>query len=120
MMRQARAQSVARASVILAPACLVSGPLIWFAHFTLLYGGHTAFCAIGTPGMHLLVIAATIAAGLLLIMVAVASLRALTARTAELSRGQRFQHQVAMLVVGLSAVAVAWVGITATVVPACS
>jgi hypothetical protein len=107
---------------MLAPVCLVSGPLIWFTHFTLLYGGHTAFCAIGAPGIHLLVIAATIAAGLLLATAAVASLRALraTARTRELSRGQRFQHQAALLVAGLSAVAVAWVGITATVVPACS
>ena len=46
-MQEGRASSVGRGSAMMAAACLVSGPLIWFTHFALLYGGHTVFCAIG-------------------------------------------------------------------------
>jgi hypothetical protein len=121
-MQEARAPSRERGNAMLAPACLVAGPLIWFVHFVLVYGGHTMFCAFGASGIGWFVIAATGAAALLLSAVAAMSLDALRRPgwTEVMSPGQRFQHRAAMLAVGLSALAVVWVGITATVVPACS
>ncbi len=93
---------------------LVLGPIVWAAHFAVVYGAHTALCAIRPPGT---------AEASVAMAVGIATLAALlTLLLAGMTPGTavRFRRDVTLLLTVLSAIAVAWLGITVLIVPVCT
>lgn len=93
---------------------LVLGPIVWAAHFAFVYGAHTALCAVGPPGTAEVSVAiavgiATCAALLTLLLAGMAPGTAVP-----------FRRNVGFLLTVLSAIAIAWLGITAIIVPVCT
>lgn len=90
------------------------GPIVWAFHLGIVYGAHTAICAIrpfGTAETAMAVTAgvATLAALLVLLLAGTAPGTSLP-----------FRRDVGFLLTVLSAIAIAWLGITAAIVPACT
>jgi hypothetical protein len=93
---------------------LMLGPIVWALHLAIVYGAHTAICTIrpfGTPEPSVAVTAAgaTFVALLALLLAGMAPGTAVP-----------FRRNVGLLLMALSAIAIAWLGITAAIVPACT
>lgn len=96
------------------------GPIVWAAHFLLVYASESLICSRGGgAGGHLLVVgAASAAAVAVLLAVIVNSDR--RARAAQDRPGERFMDHVAVTLGFLGLIAVLWTALPATLVPACS
>jgi hypothetical protein len=93
---------------------LVLGPIVWALHLAIVYGAHTAICAIrpfGTAETSVAIMAAvaTFAALLALLLSGMAPGTAIP-----------FRRDVGFLLMVLSAIAIGWLGITTAIVPACT
>ena len=103
-------------------AYILSGPLVWALHLTVIYGGHTLACnqegAGGTTAW--LVIAATVTSLCILLPVAfsqrIASLFGVVEKTTDRPEYQALARSLA----GLSAIAVIWSGAAVAFVTACT
>jgi hypothetical protein len=108
---------------------LLFGPLVWAVHLTIVYATHTIACARGS------VLRAAFGVDLTQAAVAAVTVAALALLTAAVVRQRRrcaaapsteseplasFTNSVMMMLVALSAVGIAWAGLTALIVPSCS
>lgn len=96
------------------------GPLIWAAHFLLVYASESLACTRGGgAGSHLLIVGvASVAAVVALLAVIIRGWRA--ARAAPERHGAAFMDATAALLGALSLIAVLWIVVPAMLVPACS
>lgn len=102
---------------------LLFGMLVWAAHLTIVYGGHTLLCALGFPpqATDWLVIAAT--AGAALAVVFFLARQKWWARTLGLPPGGRPDRPldlIARLTAILSLVAITWAGAAVAFVASCA
>ncbi|WP_265518670.1 hypothetical protein [Nitratireductor luteus] len=98
---------------------LMFGLLVWAAHLTIVYGGHTLLCALGFPpeAASWLVIAAT--AGAMLVVVCFLTWRKPWARMTSLPP-DRTIDLIARLIAILSLVDILWAGAAIAFVTSCS
>ena len=107
--------------------CLLFGPIVWATHLTTIYTAHALLCARGaaysldggTNAPESVVAVATILALILMAAVVRTATRPADApgRPAE---EQSFLRRVMIWLTALSALAVAWAGAAAAVIPACA
>jgi hypothetical protein len=123
---QESAEAKARRSSLSALVRLVLAPSVWALHLGAVYGGHTVLCAVwGRQGAHpaaayWLIAVATAAALAVLAASTVGLHAARRQRTpASVTDVERFRHRLAVLLAILSAIAIAWTGAAAVVIPAC-
>jgi hypothetical protein len=101
---------------------MLTGPVIWFAHFVLLYGAEALICTppLARPGaMTWFTIAATLAALAALGMFAAMAMR----RPAAGSRDHSdvgFLRAASLLLALLSAIAMVWVALPTAILPVCA
>lgn len=109
-------------TAIAALVYMLFGPLIWAGHLTLVYGAHTLICARNLgPGWASTVVYGVTALGLGILFAAMAY--AVSRRRAADAAGEtvfRFEHDIMGLMALLSAVGVAWGGLTAVFIGACT
>lgn len=93
-------------------ACALLPFGIWFAHFSFVYGAHTALCSAGRPAsLHQTVIVlATIVAAALLVVTLAKSVRVL---------GNGADGVASMVATGLALLAVIWTSVPAMFLEAC-
>lgn len=97
---------------------LLSGPLVWAAHLTIVYGGHTLACARGGgPELAAWIIYAATALGVATLIGAI--VYALRQHQAESDPVLRFQHDVMGLMAFLSMAGVIWGGATVALIAPC-
>lgn len=99
-----------------------AGPLIWFAHFTIVYVWTALLCARGV-GMDLIpagILAATVVAAAAVIVFAILSFRAMRRAGRNGGGNGRFLFAVAAALAALSLIGILWNGLPAVLVSACS
>jgi hypothetical protein len=102
---------------------MLTGPVIWFAHFVLLYGAEALICTppLARPGaMTSITVAATLAAlGALAIFVAILMRRPAAAGSRD-HGDVGFLRAASLLLALLSAIAVVWVALPTAILPVCA
>jgi hypothetical protein len=102
---------------------LFAGPVIWFAHFTVVYGAEALLCTPPASSPRIMIwlgAAATIAALAALAAFAAALVRRPAAEPVDQHTGAAFLHRAALLLALLSAIAVIWVFFPIAVLRACT
>lgn len=90
------------------------GPIVWAAHFSLLYALHTSLCVLGAGGaMQAVGVALTIAA------LAAFGLFFVWLRNPASTEAERFLDRLSFLLIILSAVGVTWAGAAAAFIAPC-
>jgi hypothetical protein len=103
------------------PPCLrwLAGPLVWAAHFLVVYASESVLCTRGWgAGTHLTLIMVASVAALVLLSAAFASSR--RALAASGSDGARFMEQVAAALSLLGALAITWTTLPGLLLSACT
>lgn len=96
----------------------LGGPLIWAAHFLLVYASESLVCTRGGGGSHLLiVVAASVAAVAALVAIIIRGPRA--ARATPERPGAVFMDVTSAFLGVLCLIAVLWIVVPAMLVPAC-
>jgi hypothetical protein len=102
---------------------LLFGPVVWGAHFTLLYGAHTLICAVRGAAagrmVTLIVVIATVAALVALAVPFARALRLSRQPPSESTALSGFIRSATVWLLILSTIAVIWAGATVLVVSAC-
>lgn len=102
---------------------LALGPLVWAAHFTLIYGGHTLACT-GQTGARtavLVVVVATAAAAVAVLLFLIWPAWIANALGVRVRRGDRPTYlDIARILGILAEIAIVWGGITAALVGPCT
>ena len=102
---------------------MLFGPIVWAGHLTLIYGAHTLICARSPDGpAWAATIVYSITAVGLAILVAAMALAVSRRRAAHAASDtvQQFEHDVMGLMTLLSIFGVAWSGLTAVFITACT
>jgi hypothetical protein len=113
----------ARAVSLAAPLRWLGGPIIWAAHFLLVYASESLVCTRGGGAHDHFLIVAAVSAGAVaaLLAIIVGGLRAGRAARAEQGRdGGAFMEDATVALALLSLIAVLWAVLPATLVSACS
>lgn len=96
------------------------GPLLWFAHLMLLYGGHALLCRNGaTDPASDAAIRTTIGATTLVLLVILVLLTRRTALHQRQRNTPRFYRPTVLLLLLLSAIAIVWQSAGALTLPLC-
>jgi hypothetical protein len=109
---------MSRAQPLSAMLQMLTGPVIWFAHFVVLYGAEALICTppLASPGaMTSITIAATLAA---LVALAILMRRPATASRNHSDAG--LLRSAGLLLALLSAIAVIWVALPTAILPVCA
>lgn len=102
---------------------IFTGPIIWFAHFTFVYGAEALICTPPASSPRLMLwlgAAATVAALAGLGSFAVPLARRAAAAPADQHAGAAFLHRAALLLALLSAIGVIWASLPIAVLRACT
>jgi hypothetical protein len=113
---------MSRAQPLSAMFQMLTGPVIWFAHFVVLYGAEALICTpplASSGAMTSVTIAATLAALVALgIFAAIVMRRPATASRNHSDAG--LLRSVSLLLALLSAIAVTWVALPTAILPVCA
>lgn len=94
---------------------LGAGPLIWFAHFSLIYGAEAAMCRPPAPSP-----GGLLSFGATLTVAALAALGWLAFSEHRRLTSDAFLHGAGLLLAGLAALAVLWTAVPLAVLPGCT
>lgn len=101
---------------------VLSGPIVWFLHFGIVYGAQSALCTLGRPdNVMWVVLLATIVALAILAWIVVAGISR-SDRIVPRPDGERqdFMAYLEYAIAFASAISVFWVGLTALFLPPCA
>jgi hypothetical protein len=99
----------------------LAGPLVWAAHFLVVYASESVLCTRGAgAGAHLTLIALATVAGLAVLFAAFVSRRRALAVSAANDPSVTFMEQVAAALSLLGGLAIIWTALPATLLSSCT
>jgi hypothetical protein len=99
----------------------LAGPIVWGAHFLIVYASESVICTRGGgASMHLMLLGAVTAAGVLVLLATTAhSWRTASAPASSAEPGSVFMEKTAVALGLLGMLALLWTALPAALVPAC-